>query len=59
MKQMIDIIGPESLMFASDYPHWDFDHPDELSKYLRTMFTEEERQQVLYETPKEAFGLSI
>jgi hypothetical protein len=59
MRQMLDIVGPESLMFASDYPHWDFDHPEELGNYLRSMFTAEEREQVLVETPREAFGLDI
>jgi hypothetical protein len=59
MRQMLDIVGTDSLMFASDYPHWDFDHPDELGKYLRQMFTEEEREQVLNETPREAFALDI
>jgi hypothetical protein len=59
MRQMLDIVGTDSLMFASDYPHWDFDHPDELGKYLRQMFTEEEREQVLTENPREAFGLDL
>jgi predicted TIM-barrel fold metal-dependent hydrolase len=57
MQQMIDIMGTDSIMFASDYPHWDFDHPDELGTHLRTTFTEAERTQVLNETPKEVFGL--
>ncbi|WIV68735.1 amidohydrolase family protein [Natrialbaceae archaeon AArc-T1-2] len=58
MKEMIDLIGLDSVMFASDYPHWDFDHPDELDKHLR-MFSKEEREQVLSETPAKAFGIDI
>ena len=59
MQQMIDIMGTDTVMFASDYPHWDFDHPNELSKHLRTTFTEAEREQVLGKTPAEAFGIEI
>lgn len=59
MGEMIDIIGTESIMFATDYPHWDFDNPRELDKHLQAMYTDEEREQVLSGTPAEAFDLDI
>jgi len=59
MQEMIELIGTENIMFASDYPHWDFDHPMELDKHLRSVFTEEEREQVFWKTPAEAFDLDI
>lgn len=27
LLQLIDQLGPEMLMFSTDYPHWDFDNP--------------------------------
>lgn len=57
LNQILDILGAENIMFASDYPHWDFDHPDALDKHLRAHFDERQREQVLHETPIEAFGL--
>jgi predicted TIM-barrel fold metal-dependent hydrolase len=27
LRTMLELIGPELLMFATDYPHWDFDNP--------------------------------
>ena len=59
LQQVIDVIGADSLMFASDYPHWDFDHPSELGKYLQSTFDPEEREQILEATPAEAFDLDL
>ena len=59
MQQMIDMVGVDSLMFASDYPHWDFEHPSELNKYLDEMFPAAERQKVLSENANKVFKLGI
>lgn len=55
----IDSIGLENLMFASDYPHWDFNNPDSIDKRLRRNYSEEERAQLFNETAAEAFGLEL
>ena len=59
MQDLISILGPENIMFASDYPHWDFDHPEGMDKHLRTTFSSEERDQVLHKTASEVFGLKV
>jgi hypothetical protein len=59
MQSLLDMVGAESLLFASDYPHWDFDHPSELDAHLRARFTPEERSAVLHENAKRVFDLPI
>lgn len=57
LQSIIDIIGVDSLLFASDYPHWDFDHPRELNKSLASKFTPEDRSKVLHENAESVFSL--
>lgn len=57
IKQLLEMVGPESLMLATDFPHFDFDHPEALDKYLRHHFTPDEREAVLFETPVTVFGI--
>lgn len=59
MTKIIEMLGTGNIVYSSDYPHWDFDHPSALDKHLRTHFDQEQRQQVLYETPIEAFKLDL
>jgi len=59
LEHVVDLVGPESLMLSTDYPHWDFDHPDALDQHVRRFGDEEVRKRVLAETAIEAFDLSI
>jgi uncharacterized protein len=45
--------GQDMLMFASDYPHWDFDSPDYVMKHL----PQEWRQRILFDTAREFYQL--
>lgn len=56
MDQIINMIGADSLLFASDYPHWDFDHPDGLTRHLKSKFSAEERAAVLHENARKVFN---
>jgi len=59
MQSLLDMVGAESLLFASDYPHWDFDHPSELDAHLRARFTPEDRSKVLHENAAGVFDLPM
>lgn len=48
--------GPESLMWASDYPHHDFDHLDAIVRTLNKEFSVAELADVFGGTAREVFG---
>jgi hypothetical protein len=52
----IDAIGgPEQLMYASDYPHWDYDPPNSITDI--PFLSEDEKAKILGGTAAEVFGL--
>jgi len=57
MQQIIDMVGAENLMFASDFPHWDMDDPGELTQHLEQTFTDEEQEMVLHKNAADAYGI--
>ena len=59
MHHLIEMVGADNIMFASDYPHWDFDHPDALDRHLREMFDEEQRDKVLFENANQVYNLGL
>jgi predicted TIM-barrel fold metal-dependent hydrolase len=58
LNQLLSVLGADSMMFATDYPHWDFDHPTALDRHLQTRFTAEEREKVLFDNAADVFGIS-
>ncbi len=53
LKRLWDLMDPaELLMFATDYPHWDFDAPQQMQR-----FPEEARRRILCENALEWYGL--
>jgi hypothetical protein len=59
LKSIIDILGTDRLMLATDYPHWDFDHPDALDNHMKRFYAAEDRERVLSGTANEAFDLGL
>jgi uncharacterized protein len=55
LVQVMEMIhGDTSLVFASDYPHWDFDSP---SRFLPKEVSAETRRRILGRTAIELYGL--
>lgn len=60
MHHLLEAINaPNTVMFSSDYPHWDFDNPSEIFRYLDAHCSEEEKRQILSENAVDAYDLNI
>jgi uncharacterized protein len=47
-------VGMDRLLFSTDYPHWDFDHPDYA---FRTPLSPEERRMLLHDNAVSLYRL--
>jgi predicted TIM-barrel fold metal-dependent hydrolase len=55
LGEIFDWIGWDRILFATDYPHWDFDDP---AQALPFKMTEEQRRAVFLENAKSVFGVT-
>jgi predicted TIM-barrel fold metal-dependent hydrolase len=55
LAEVFDWIGWDRILFATDYPHWDFDDP---AQALPFKMTEEQRRAVFLNNAKAVFGVS-
>jgi len=54
LKQIFEMIDAQHiLLYSSDYPHWDFDSPDHILKWLQP----DERKRIFYENAKQLYQL--
>lgn len=55
LEMCIDMIGVDALMYASDYPHWDYDSPSTVAEL--PFLSRAEKQQILADNAAEVFDL--
>jgi predicted TIM-barrel fold metal-dependent hydrolase len=54
LADIIGWLGWDRLMFSTDYPHWDFDHPQEVLKFK---MTDAQKAMVFRDNAKALYGL--
>jgi predicted TIM-barrel fold metal-dependent hydrolase len=54
LADIIGWLGWDRLMFSTDYPHWDFDHPHEVLKFKAT---EAQKAMIFRDNAKALYGL--
>lgn len=56
LKQLMEMMGgPDNLIYASDYPHWDFDPPTSITNI--PFLSEEQKQMVLADNAREVLQI--
>jgi len=55
LELCFDMIGTDRLLYASDYPHWDYDSPSIVTDL--PMLDDEDRKDILGRNAEEVFGL--
>ena len=48
VKYVIDFIGPDRLVFSTDYPHGDSKFPDAVESFLKLKITDQEKRKILW-----------
>jgi predicted TIM-barrel fold metal-dependent hydrolase len=51
---IMELVGYDRLMFSTDYPHWDFDHPQ---RAFKVQLTERQRAQVFGDNARALYAL--
>jgi uncharacterized protein len=54
LEDIIDWIGWDRLLFSTDYPHWDFDHPRYAFKFK---LDDDKRGMIFRDNAKALYGL--
>ncbi|RVV98134.1 amidohydrolase [Mesobaculum littorinae] len=57
VKRMTDLlrwVGTDRLMFSTDYPHWDFDHPE---RAFKVGMTDEVKRAIMRDTARAVYNL--
>lgn len=57
LAYMIEIVGPDSVMYSADLPHVDFDPPSELFDRVRAHFDADELQKMMGGNAVEVFNM--
>lgn len=58
LPQVLDLIGEDTVMYASDYPHWDCEYPESLHAVMtREDLSESQREALLHGTAARFYGL--
>ncbi len=57
IAQIIEMIGPDSVMYSADLPHPDFDLPAELFDRIRSQFDDEAVEKIMGKNAADLFGI--
>jgi len=60
LPQTLEILGDQSLVYASDWPHWDHEYPESIAQlWRREDLTEAQKRGILADNARAMYGLSV
>lgn len=59
LRAIFELVGPESILFASDFPHWDFDHPATIGDIFTSSLSDDDINRVLHQNASDVFNISV
>jgi predicted TIM-barrel fold metal-dependent hydrolase len=60
LPQALEILGDQSLVYASDWPHWDHEYPESIEHlWGREDLTEAQKRGILADNARAMYGLSL
>lgn len=59
VRNTIDTIGAENLLFATDFPHQDFDKPASIINKYFGHLSDEEQGKIMYQNASDVYGLGL
>jgi predicted TIM-barrel fold metal-dependent hydrolase len=59
LAHIVDMLGADSIAFASDYPHWDHDNPAATVDQLKRILEPDEQDLVFKDNAAKAFGMNV
>ena len=60
LPQALEILGDQSLVYASDWPHWDHEYPESIEHlWGREDLTEAQKRGILADNARAMYGLSV
>jgi predicted TIM-barrel fold metal-dependent hydrolase len=59
VHRLLEVVGADSLVFATDFPHFDFDNTETIHQTMKSVFSEEELEKVFHKNAANAFDLAI
>lgn len=59
VRQIIDLIGPENILFTTDHPHSDFDDPQSVINQYFNHLDDEDIDKIMYKNANKVFDLGL
>jgi uncharacterized protein len=57
LKQVVEQIGNEKIVWSSDYPHWDSDYPKASEEFLALPVSNETKHKILWDNCVRLYAL--